>query len=160
MNTKALTAFEAYLDDMFEALPLRVGHRQQMRAELLAHLCAVFDAEFERCGNEDTAIAATLCRFGAAESLQAELYDCVPAWERMVTLVLGQKEKIMWRLFLVLGVVAILVGLAFVMPAVQELVYHEVVTLSVMLLGLGATICVGGVWSFVVGIQRFRVRNV
>ncbi len=66
----------------------------------------------------------------------------------------------MWRLFLVLGVVAILVGMAFVMPAVQQMLNEEVLTLSVVLLTLGSAMTLGGVGSFVHGVRRFRVRNV
>jgi hypothetical protein len=62
-------------------------------------------------------------------------------------------------LFLVLGVLAVLVGMGFVMPAVHQMLYQEVLTLSVVLLTLGAAICLGGLWSFVYGVQCFRARN-
>jgi hypothetical protein len=130
-----------------------------MREELLGHLLRAFDDELARSGDERAAAAETLRRFGEADDLQVELDASVPVGERLFSWVLGQREKIMWRLFLVLGVLAVLVGMGFVMPAVHQMLYQEVLTLSVVLLTLGAAICLGGLWSFVYGVQCFRARN-
>jgi hypothetical protein len=160
MSESTLSAFESYLEQTLASLPIRAGRRREIRDELLAHLLNVYEDELARHGDERKASAETLRRFGAADFLSTELESSIPVWERGLTWILGQKEKIMWRLFLVLGILSVLVGLGFVMPAVQEIVYHEVVTLSVVLLLFGAAVCGAGVWSFVHGIQRFRVRNV
>lgn len=160
MSNQTLTAFEDFLEQTLATLPVGDCHRQAMRAELLGHLLCAFDDELARCGDERAAVSETLRRFGAADELRVELDACVPIWERLLSWVLGQREKIMWRLFLVLGVVAVLIGMGFVMPAVQQMLYQEVLTLSVVLLSLGTAICLGGLWSFVYGVQRFRARNV
>ena len=159
MSESALNALEDFVEQTLAPLPVRAGHRRDIRDEMLAHLLCIFEDELARCDDEARAVAQTLRRFGTADALQGELDSCVPTWERVLTWVQNKREKIMWRLFLVLGVLAVLVGLGFVMPAAEQLVYHEVVTLSVVLLIFGATVCLVGAWSFVYGVQRFRVRN-
>lgn len=160
MNEPVFTALQAHVDQMLAATPFFAHRKQQMRDELLGHLLCVYDEEFARSGDEAIAVAAAIHRFGIARELHHELETCVTIWERISYWILGHKEKIMWRLFLVLGAVAVLVGMAFVMPAVQQMLNEDVLTLSVVLLTLGSAMTLGGVWSFIHGVRRFRVRNV
>jgi hypothetical protein len=159
MSDQAFDALDEYLNQLLESLPMRERKRRELHEELLGHLLGIFDEEFAQCGDETTALRQTLMRFGAANPLRSELDGCVLYRERLLSWFSQRKEKIMWRLFLVLGVLAVLIGMGFVMPAVQQMLYVEVMMLSVGLLGLGLLICAAGVWSFVHGVQRFRVRN-
>ena len=161
MTQNALNAMEAYVEQILAEVPAGAGHKAQMREELIAHLLNVFDEELARAENEAFAVHATLCRFGAASELHDDFDTCVSFWERTFYWLLELKEQIMWRLvvFAALGVIAVLVGLGLVMPAVQQMLYHEVVILSVVLLVVGLALSGGGVWSFVHGVRRFRARN-
>jgi hypothetical protein len=159
MSENAYDALGEYLDQLLEPLPMRAGKRRELHEELLGHLLGIFDQELAKCRDEQTALRQTLVRFGAANPLRSELDNCVPYRERFLSWLIQRKEKIMWRLFLVLGVLAVLIGMGFVMPAVQQMLYVEVMMLSVGLLALGLVICAAGVWSFVYGVHRFRVRN-
>jgi hypothetical protein len=159
MSEKSPTVLESYLDDLLTTIPARAGRKQQMRAELLAHLFCIFDEELAERDDEQAAIDATLARFGAAADLRDDLDAAVPRAERVISWLLGKKESVMWRLFMILGVVVFLVGFGFVCPALAQLLSGEVVGLSVALLILGTVLCLGAVWSFVHGVRRFRVRN-
>jgi hypothetical protein len=159
MSDLTWLALNGYVDQLLDPLPRCTARRREMREELLGHLVGIFEEEQAQTGNEAAALQQTLARFGAADPLQVELSECLTFRERFYSWLIHRKDKIMWRLFLVLGVVAVLVGMGFVMPAIQQMLYVEVMTLSVGLLGLGLVICAAGVWSFVYGVQRFRVRN-
>lgn len=157
MSNEALFELESYLQHLLAPLPLRSGKRHELQDEMLAHLLSVFDEEMACDANEKAAVARTLRRFGDAFPLQSDLETCVPFRERFLSWIL--KEKNMWRLFLATGVVAVLIGLGLVMPAVQQFSTVGAETLSVILFVLGIGICVGGVGAFAYGIQRCRVRS-
>src|SRR5262245_54196631 len=159
MSETTFATFDDYLEKTLASLPMCASRREATRDELLAHLFCVFEDEFARCGDEAKAAAQTLRRFGAADELQTDLDASVPVRERIISWLLLNKGKIMWRLFLVFGVVLVLVGMGLVMPAVQQMLFQEVLMLSVVLLGVGFAICAGGVWSFVHGVRRFRART-
>ena len=66
----------------------------------------------------------------------------------------------MWRWLLVVGLVAVAVGLGFVLPAAAQLRGPgEVMAATVPLLLFGIVVTLGGFGSLAYGVERFRTRN-
>ena len=156
-----LDALYAHVDEVVEPLPIGAARKAQMRAELLAHLLDVCEQQCASGADVPIAVDATLRRFGAARDLEQELRADVSWVNRALYWVLWKKENFMLRLvaFCVLGLVLVLVGLAFVMPAVNQLAFQEFVGMSLILLVLGAILALGGVWSFAHGVRRYRMNG-
>jgi hypothetical protein len=60
--------------------------RMKMREELLAHVSAVFEEEYARCGQEAGALEQTRRRFGEPAQLTSSLQESVPQYERMAAI--------------------------------------------------------------------------
>ncbi len=160
MNNSPRTELEAYLDSTLAALQVRGEHKRLMREEMLSHLTCIFDEELVRLGDPQAALNETLRRFGAPEELGKELDSSVPFSERFITWLVAHREKIMWFFFMALGVVGTLVGAGLICPAVAQILGHEPMSLTVLLLAVGIAICLASLWSFAHGVQRFRMRHV
>lgn len=158
---------DAVLDDLVAHAERAAGpvlasprRRRQMREELLAHLLAAYDEEFARLGDEWAAAAASRARFGEPETLAAELRASVPLVERVIFVLFQRKGCIMWRWLLAVGLVAVLVGLGFVMPAVAQLRDQgHLGALGVSLLVLGVVVTLGGLGSLGFGVRALRTRS-
>ena len=105
MNDDTWLALQAHLDGAIAPIAASRARKQQMREEMLAHLLDVFERELERVGDETAACAAAIQSFGAADQLRDDLMDAVPFWERVGCLILGKKESLMWRVFMIIGCV-------------------------------------------------------
>jgi len=86
MNEVILQSLKARVDQMVTGIPARATRVELMREELLAHLVSIYEDELSRCLDEENALKAALCRFGASESLGEELASCVPVLERTLCL--------------------------------------------------------------------------
>ena len=156
MNDYLLDPLNAYLDRLVAAVPTGRARRQEMREELQAHLLALYEKELLRLQDKRAAAHNAIQQFGASEDLSGELQASVPFLERLRFLIY-QKGKIMWRWLLLVGFVAVVVGLGFVFPAIAKFnnpdlaVRSESVGLSVALLVLGITVTLGGVGACVWG---------
>ena len=174
MNDFTLRALELHVDEAIASVPANASRKRRMREEMLAHLLDLFDQEHARLGDDTQALEAAVHRFGGLAELRSELHDSVPYGERLVFHILGKKENIMWRLFMIAGCVAVLVGLGFIMPAVAQLLRDAgwveagelhpyssglMLTLQITLLILGCALSLGGVWSVFHGIKRFRLQR-
>jgi hypothetical protein len=120
MNDPILNDLSAYVALAVGALPASRVRRQQMHEELLAHLFDIYDEELERLQNARAAADRAKQRFGSPDRLRNELTAAVPWAERLVLLICG-KGSIMWRWLWIVGVLAVLVGMGFVLPAVAQL---------------------------------------
>lgn len=120
MNDPVLNDLTAHIALVIGSLPASLARRQQMHEELLAHLCDIYDQEMERLGDEQAAVDSAKQRFGAPDHLRSELSAAVPGLERLVLLICG-KGSIMWRWIWIVGLLAILIGVGFVLPAVHQL---------------------------------------
>lgn len=120
MNDAIWNDLTTHIGQAIESLPASLARRQQMHEELLAHLCALYDEELERLQDEREAVQVVKQRFGAPDHLRNELAAAVPWLERLVLLVYG-KGNIMWRWFWIVGLLAVFVGVGFVVPAVAKL---------------------------------------
>ncbi len=68
------------------------ARKKAMREELLAHVNEVFADELAKSGDDKAALARTRERFGASDTLTAELQRSVSAWQRAATRV----ERLDW----------------------------------------------------------------
>ena len=120
MNDAILNDLTAHITQAIGTLPASCARRQQMQEELLAHLLDLYDEELERLQNERAAADRAKQRFGRPDDLRSELATAVPWLERLILLLCG-KGSIMWRWLWIVGVLAVLIGMGFVLPAVAQL---------------------------------------
>ncbi len=120
MNDAIFDDLNAHIAGVIETLPASLIRRQQMQEELLAHLCDIYAEELERLQDEQVAADLAKRRFGSLDHLRSELAAAVPWLERLVLLICG-KGNIMWRWLLIVGLLAVSIGMGFVMPAVAQL---------------------------------------
>ncbi len=120
MNDAVLVDLTAHVAQAVGALPASGARRRQMQEELLAHLLDIYDEEFEQMRDEGSAADRAKQRFGRADDLQSELATAVPWMERLIFHLCG-KGTIMGRWLWIVGVLAVLVGMGFVLPAVAQL---------------------------------------
>ncbi len=164
MNDATWNDLTAHITRATESLPASFARRQQMHEELLAHLCAIYDEELERLQDEQTAVDVAKQRFGAPDHLRSELAAAVPWLERLVLLMSG-KGNIMWRWLWIVGLLAIFVGVGFVLPAVHQLRDPAPITpsnrfgLSVLYpFGIVLTLLGLGLFGYSM-VRGFRTRN-
>jgi hypothetical protein len=120
MNEAIIHDLTAHITQAVGAVPAIGVRRQQMHEELLAHLFDIYDEELVRLQDERAAADQAKQRFGSPDLLRSELSAAVPSVERLILLIYG-KGNIMWRWLWIVGVVAVLVGMGFVLPAVAQL---------------------------------------
>ena len=159
MNDAILNDLTAHVSRALRSLPACRSRRRQMQEELLAHLLDLYDEELERLRDERAAAERARQRFGQPDDLGSELAAAVPWPERLILLLCG-KGGIMWRWLWIVGVVAVLVGLGFVFPAVAQLRRPEPLTPDDrfgigVLLPFGVVVTLLGVELF--GYSLFRV---
>jgi hypothetical protein len=73
MNETTLANLEALVECAVAPLLATRARKQKMREEMLAHVCAVFDEEFARRGDEAAAMQAATQRFGEPAELSRQL---------------------------------------------------------------------------------------
>jgi hypothetical protein len=157
MSDRILLELEAYIKRAVGPLPIRSSRKLAMHDELFAHFLAIYDEELIRLGDESSALRRAKQRFGDLDELQGDLRNSIPLFERLFFLVANRKGNTMWRWLLILGCVAILVGLGFVFPAIaQWRSQGEMVTVEVVLLALGSAVTLGGLGSVAYGIKALR----
>lgn len=83
-------------------------------------LLDLYDEELERLRNERAAVERAKQQFGLAEPLRSELATAVPRLERLIFLLCG-KGNFMGRWLWIVGVLAVFIGVGFVLPAVHQL---------------------------------------
>ena len=120
MNDAVLNDLTSHVTQAIGALPAFRARRQRIQEELLAHLLDIYDEELERLQDEQVAAERAKQRFGRADDLRSELATAVPWVERLILLICG-KGSIMWRWLWIVGVLAVFVGMGFVLPAVAQL---------------------------------------
>lgn len=120
MNDAVLNELTAHVAQAIGALPAFRARRQRMQEELLAHLLDAYDEELDRLRDERSAAEQAKQRFGRADYLRSELSTAVPWVERLIFHLCG-KGSVMWRWIWIVGVLAMFVGMGFVLPAVAQL---------------------------------------
>jgi hypothetical protein len=167
MNEAILNSLAGHILQALGPLPASRSHKQQMQQELLAHLLALYEEELAVVKDEQAAVRRAKQRFGRAEELGAELQTALPMLERLIFL-LYRKGQIMWRWIWIVGCVAIMVGLGFVLPAIAQLRNADHIARSeaypfamcLALLGLGLVLSLGGVGTVAYSVVRaFRARS-
>ena len=120
MSEPVLNDLTAYVTQAIRSLPASRARRQRMQEELVAHILDIYDEELARLQDEQAAAERAKQRFGRADDLRSELATAVPWVERLILLICG-KGSIMWRWLWIVGVLAVFVGMGFVLPAVAQL---------------------------------------
>ena len=164
MNESPHRFLERYVDRAVGSLRATPGRRSVVREELLAHLFEAFARELQTAGDPGAALDATIQRFGNCDVLAKELEASVPALERVVFL-LFHRERLMWRLLVLVGVLGTLFGMAVILPALAKLKHLGALTgqadaLTRVAVGMiiGVVIVTAGVHLLVWGITR-RLRK-
>jgi hypothetical protein len=127
MSEVVLNDLTAYVVQTIRFLPASRARRQQMQEELLAHILDIYDEELQRLQDEWAAADRAKQRFGKADDLRRELTTAVPWVERLILLMCG-KGSIMWRWLWIVGLLAVFVGMGFVLPAVHQLRHPAPIT--------------------------------
>lgn len=114
MNESTLTALKIIVERAVR--PVRAGMRRkrQMREELLAHVCGVFEEESARLGNDRAALERTALRFGNPAEVTSQLQEAVPARDAVRRYLEGRPGEPAWRtairLALVSGIFALIIA--------------------------------------------------
>lgn len=155
---------ERYVDRAVGSLRATARRRSIVREELLAHLFEAFAQELQGAREPAAALDATIRRFGDCDVLARELEASVPALERIMFL-LFHRERLMWRLLVLVGVLGTLFGMAVILPALAKLKHLGALTgqadyLMRAAVGIiiGVVIVTAGVHLLVWGIAR-RLRR-
>lgn len=121
MNEESFAQLEQYVERAVGPLRATARRKAVAREELTAHLLDVFEQELRHAGGQgDAALTATVRRFGDCDALTRELQASVPAPERLLFFLL-YRERFMWRLMILIGVLGTLFGMAVVLPALAKL---------------------------------------
>ena len=78
MNESALIQLKILVERVVRPVRANLNRKRQMREELLAHVCGVFEQEVARLGDGPGALAQTQERFGKATELTEQLQTSVP----------------------------------------------------------------------------------
>lgn len=164
MNDAVQNDLTAYILQATGSLPAFRSRKQQMQEELLAHLLDLFGEELEQFQDEQAAADRAKQRFGRPDELRSELTTAVPWVERLIFLLSG-KGSIMWRWLWIVGLLAVFVGMGFILPAVAQLrspapiMPNDRFGIGV-LLPFGVVVTLLGVGLFGYSLTRvFRARN-
>jgi hypothetical protein len=162
---------QAILDDLTAYIAQAVGpllgsrsRKRQMQEELLAHLLSLYDEELDSLQDERAAAVRAKQRFGQVEDLCDDLQAAVPWLERLFFFI-SRKGNLMKRWLLIIGCVAIYVGMGFILPAIQlwrsgGLSLAEAFWLQLALPVLGLVLTLGGLGTIGYSVVRaFRARS-
>jgi hypothetical protein len=127
MSEAVLNDLTAYVTQSIRSLPASRTRKKQMQEELLAHILDIYDEELHRLQDEQAAAERAKQRFGRTDDLRKELTATVPWVERLILLMCG-KGSIMWRWLWIVGLLAVFIGMGFVLPAVQQLRHPAPIT--------------------------------
>jgi hypothetical protein len=82
MNDATLKELKIVVEQTVRPVGATMARKRRMREELLAHLTAIFEEEFERLGDEQAALERAKRRFGDPGELTTQLQQSVPRWDR------------------------------------------------------------------------------
>lgn len=164
MNQSTLIRLKILVERAVRPVRTSLSRKRKMREELLAHSTAVYEAE--RDGqDEQTALKATIRRFGDPAQLVSELQDAVPRHEGLYYWLdrqLGWRapesaakylQRLALRLFLVTAIVFCLIALGiFLFVGGDGSVWVEMRPAAAFLL----LVCIG---QFILGLLYFKIRD-
>jgi hypothetical protein len=128
------------------------SRKRLIEEELLAHVTAVYDEEFEALGDERAAVDETRRRFGVAEDVKSQLQASVPLLERWF--LTPEREILMSRWFWILAVFAVFFGPAIALPALAK--FRDEGVLPLVPLAFGGLITLAGLAGVGYGtVRRF-----
>jgi hypothetical protein len=87
MNHPLDPRLAALVDDALRPVRASTARKSQMREELLAHVCAVYEEEQARQGEVGDPLERTARRFGDPQELAARLHQALPAGARLAAAV-------------------------------------------------------------------------
>lgn len=82
MNDVTQTKLKVVVEQAVRPIQATMARKRQMREELLSHLVATFEEEFERTGDQQAALDRAKQRFGKPGELTTQLQQAVPRWDR------------------------------------------------------------------------------
>ena len=83
MNDTTLTQLKIIVERAVRPVRASTLRKRQMREELLAHVCGVFEDESSSAADEQTALVQTQRRFGSPSAVTSQLQEAVPARDRL-----------------------------------------------------------------------------
>src|SRR5262245_30530791 len=109
MSDSILTQLKVLVERAVRPVRAIDSRKRRMREELLAHVMAVFQAASARSGDETSALATTISRFGDPHELTGQLQESTPwadgllrHWERQILYRPG--ESSWWRAMRLAGI--------------------------------------------------------
>jgi hypothetical protein len=120
MNDAIMTSLNAMVERTVSPISAARAHKHRMHDELLSHLLATFEEELTRCADAESALAATVQRFGSIDELRRQLQASVPFFEYLLFACLERKETRMSKWLVVfagiIAIAAITIGVNIVFP--------------------------------------------
>jgi hypothetical protein len=134
MNDVILLQLKILVETAVRPIRASIAQKRKMRAELLAHLIAVFEEECKR-GDESAALARTAQRFGEATELTRQLQAAVPRGDGLVHAVewfagVPTREHVLRRAVRYASVIAIFSALFLVVFGVATGQWRQWTTLA------------------------------
>jgi len=149
--------FTCHAREIVKPLAARESRKRAMEAELVAHLWAIWEEEAEKGPQRGALDGQVLRRFGDAGALRRELQASVGWWERIVFVFLV-KEKEMRRLLGLVGILAVLFGMALVLPAMAQFNMAGLAFSGVAMM-VGTAVVVVGLGMVAFGVLKRSVRT-
>lgn len=86
MNDLILKELMIIVERAVRPVRTTMARKRRMREELLSHLTAIFEEEFEKLGDEQAALEQAQRRFGNPRDIAGQIQETVPLWDRIVRL--------------------------------------------------------------------------
>jgi hypothetical protein len=78
MSDTTYTELRQLVEQIVQPVRASLSRKRDMQEELLAHVLAVFEEEWDRRGDEQAALQGTVARFGNPTELSDELQESIP----------------------------------------------------------------------------------
>jgi hypothetical protein len=145
MNESTLTRLKIIVERAVRPVRASTPRKRQMREELLAHVCGVFEEESAKLGDDRAALEQTALRFGNPAEVTSQLQESVPARDAIRRFWEGRPGEPALRTAVRLAWVTGTFALAFVVS------FLVVASLAVGLVGSWShevlSICLWGLWA-------------
>jgi hypothetical protein len=130
------------------------ARKRLIEEELLAHVIAVYEQEFNKFGEVQAALDQTRRRFGVPEEVRSQLQSSIPTLE--CWLLALERNLLMSRWLWLIAIFALAVGPAILLPAMAK--FRMDGSLTFLPLAVGALMTLGGVCGICYGAARGLAR--
>jgi hypothetical protein len=162
MNESTLTRLKIIVERAVRPVRASTPRKRQMREELLAHVCGVFEEESAGLGDDRAALERTALRFGSPAEVTSQLQESVPARDAIRRYWEGRPGEPAWRMAIrlawVSGTFALVVAVLVLAPCTVGSVGGW--SPEALILSLGAVLTIPAWLSVVVLLTSFMEKAV